>query len=102
MSNNLFVSCECDIDAGGIISPLLSLHSIRGCGNQPLELHSTKRPLVLGGCTKICISKLVAGWKEKGKTVFLVEEKVKQTEREKSPSPTLIPVPLRHTESQAL
>lgn len=101
MWNNLSVSCEWDSDVYGMISPLLSLHSIWGCGNQPSELHSTKRPLVLGGFTRICISKLVAGWKERGKknTTLLCEEKGKRN-REKPP-PQYNPCALRYTDSQA-
>lgn len=101
MLNNLCVSCEWDMDVGRMISPLLSLHSIWGCGNQPSVLHSTKRPLVLGGCTRICIPKLVAGWKEKEKQYFYMTKR-RKTEKEKLVSPTLIPVPLALLTSQAL
>lgn len=101
MLNNLSVSCEWDMDVGGMISPSLSLHSIWGCGNQPPVLHSTKRPLVLGGCTRICIPKLVAGWKERGKTVFLLEEKEENRER-KAYVPHSNPRFISYTDSQAL
>lgn len=94
MLNNFSASCDQDFDAGGMTSPRLSLHSICGSGNQPSELHSNNRPLVLGGYTRIRISKLVAGWKERGKPGFLGEEKEKQNRERKAPLPTLIPVPL--------
>lgn len=68
--NNLSVSCEFDFDERGMVSPLLSLHSISGRGTQPPEFPSIKSPFVLGGCITLCVSKQVAGRKERGKLYF--------------------------------
>lgn len=48
MWKNLASSCEYDFDDGGSVFPLLSLHSIWGCGNHPPELHSTMTPSASG------------------------------------------------------
>lgn len=102
MLNNFSASCDQDFDADGMTSPRLSLHSICGSGNQPSELHSNNRPLVLGGYTRIRISKLVAGWKERGKPGFLGEEKEKQNRERKAPLPHSNSCSIRYIDSQAL
>lgn len=62
---NLALSCEYNFDAGGSVSPLLSLHSIWGCGNHPAELHSTMTPWASGAWTWICVSNPTAGENKK-------------------------------------